>query len=60
MKSKPTHAFFTLGEAMAMFIANTTGQTIRRGNLPGSLTVQVRGDSEALPTRTQLNDLEEA
>ena len=51
---------FAVGVISALLDGKTMKQAARRGNLLGSLTVQVRGDSEALPTRTQLNDLEEA
>lgn len=50
---------FAVGVISALLDGKTMEQAARRGNLLGSLTVQVRGDSEALPTRTQLNDLEE-
>lgn len=51
---------FAVGVISALLDGKTMKQAARRGNLLGSLTVQVRGDSEALPTRTQLNGLEEA
>lgn len=51
---------FAVGVISALLDGKTMKQAARRGNLLGSLTVQVRGDSEALPTRIQLNDLEEA
>ena len=49
---------FAVGVISALLDGKTIEQAARRGNLLGSLTVQVRGDSEGLPTRAHLNDLE--
>ncbi|NVK72953.1 MAG: sugar kinase [Oceanospirillaceae bacterium] len=49
---------FAVGVISALLDGKTMEQAARRGNLLGSLTVQVRGDSEGLPTRQQLNKLE--
>ncbi len=49
---------FAVGVISALLDGKTMKQAARRGNLLGSLTVQVRGDSEALPTRAHLNSLE--
>lgn len=49
---------FAVGTISALLDGKTMAQAARRGNLLGSLTVQVRGDSEALPTRAHLNSLE--
>ena len=51
---------FAVGVISALLDGKTIEQAARRGNLLGSLTVQVRGDSEGLPTRAHLNDLEKA
>ncbi|BFM50679.1 sugar kinase [Marinomonas sp. THO17] len=49
---------FAVGVISALLDGLDMTQAARRGNLLGSLTVQVRGDSEGLPTRNQLNRLE--
>ncbi|MGO2355493.1 MAG: sugar kinase [Marinomonas foliarum] len=49
---------FAVGVISALLDGKTMEQAARRGNLLGSLTVQVRGDSEGLPTRAYLNSLE--
>ncbi|BDX01873.1 2-dehydro-3-deoxygluconokinase [Marinomonas pontica] len=49
---------FAVGVISALLDGKTMEQAARRGNLLGSLTVQVRGDSEGLPTRNQLIGLE--
>lgn len=49
---------FAVGVISALLDGKTIEQAARRGNLLGSLTVQVRGDSEGLPTRAHLNSLE--
>lgn len=49
---------FAVGVISALLEGKTMEQAVRRGNLLGSLTVQVRGDSEGLPTREYLNVLE--
>ena len=49
---------FAVGVISALLDGKTMEQAARRGNLLGSLTVQVRGDNEGLPTRQQLNTLE--
>jgi 2-dehydro-3-deoxygluconokinase len=48
---------FAVGVISALLDGESTEQATRRGNLFGSLAVQVRGDSEGLPTRAQLNEL---
>lgn len=50
---------FAVGVISALLEGKTMEQAARRGNLLGSLTVQVRGDSEGLPTRAALNQLEQ-
>ena len=50
---------FAVGVISALLEGKTMEQSARRGNLLGSLTVQVRGDSEGLPTRAALNQLEQ-
>ncbi|WP_394181842.1 sugar kinase [Marinomonas posidonica] len=49
---------FAVGVISALLDGQDIAQAARRGNLLGSLTVQVRGDSEGLPTRDVLNQLE--
>jgi sugar/nucleoside kinase (ribokinase family) len=49
---------FAVGVISALLDGKTMEQAARRGNLLGSLTVQVRGDSEGLPTRGTLDNLE--
>jgi sugar/nucleoside kinase (ribokinase family) len=49
---------FAVGVISALLDGKTLEQAARRGNLLGSLTVQVRGDSEGLPTRAHLQALE--
>lgn len=49
---------FAVGVISALLDGCSMEQAARRGNLLGSLTVQVRGDSEALPTRAELNVVE--
>lgn len=51
---------FAAGVISALLDGLSIAEAARRGNLLGSLTVQVRGDSEALPTRKQLIELENA
>lgn len=51
---------FAVGVISALLDGQTMAQAARRGNLLGSLTVQVRGDSEGLPTRDVLSELEKA
>ncbi|WP_133013379.1 sugar kinase [Marinomonas flavescens] len=48
---------FAVGVISALLDGESTEHATRRGNLFGSLAVQVRGDSEGLPTRAQLNEL---
>ena len=50
---------FAVGVISALLEGKTMEQAARRGNLLGSLTVQVRGDSEGLPTRAILRQLEQ-
>lgn len=49
---------FAVGVISALLDGLSIAQAAKRGNLLGALTVQVRGDNEGLPTRTQLNFLE--
>lgn len=49
---------FAAGVISALLDGKDMAQAARRGNLLGSMTVQVSGDSEALPTREQLISLE--
>lgn len=51
---------FATGVISALLDGKSVAEAARRGNLFGSLTVQVSGDSEALPTRAQLIELESA
>ncbi|RBP80106.1 sugar kinase [Marinomonas rhizomae] len=51
---------FAVGVISALLDGKAMEQAARRGNLLGSLTVQVRGDSEGLPTRAHLSTLEKA
>lgn len=46
---------FAVGVVSALLEGCTVAEAASRGNLLGSLTVQVSGDSEGLPTREQLN-----
>ncbi|REG81305.1 sugar kinase [Marinomonas pollencensis] len=48
---------FAVGVISALLDGESISQATRRGNLFGSLAVQVRGDSEGLPTRAQFNAL---
>ncbi|GAB3479897.1 sugar kinase [Marinomonas epiphytica] len=49
---------FAVGVISALLDGKTMEQAAKRGNLLGSMTVQVRGDSEALPSREALTALE--
>ncbi len=49
---------FAVGVVSALLDGRSVEQAVTRGNWFGSLAVQVRGDSEGLPTRAQLNDFE--
>ncbi|MEO9275388.1 sugar kinase [Marinomonas sp. 5E14-1] len=51
---------FATGVISALLDGKSVEEAARRGNLFGSLAVQVRGDSEGLPTREKLNELEQA
>ncbi len=51
---------FAVGVISALLEGKDVAHAARRGNLLGSLTVQVRGDSEGLPTRDVLTSLEKA
>lgn len=45
---------FAVGVVSALLEGKTFQQAITRGNIIGSLAIQVQGDSEGLPTREQL------
>lgn len=45
---------FAVGVISALLEGKALPQAIARGNKIGSLTIQVQGDSEGLPTRAQL------
>ncbi|WP_058910934.1 sugar kinase [Entomohabitans teleogrylli] len=45
---------FAVGVLSALLEGKAPGDALRRGNLIGSLAVQVQGDSEGLPNREQL------
>jgi len=45
---------FAVGVVSALLEGKTLHQAITRGNIIGSLAIQVQGDSEGLPTREQL------
>ena len=45
---------FAVGVVSALLEGKTLHQAISRGNIIGSLAIQVQGDSEGLPTREQL------
>ncbi|WP_333852787.1 sugar kinase [Leclercia sp.] len=45
---------FAVGVVSALLEGKTLQQAITRGNIIGSLAIQVQGDSEGLPTREQL------
>ncbi|WP_312079656.1 sugar kinase [Leclercia sp.] len=47
---------FAVGVISALLEGNTLQQAITRGNIIGSLAIQVQGDSEGLPTRKQLGE----
>lgn len=49
---------FAVGVVSALLDGRTTEQAVRRGNWFGALAVQVRGDSEGLPRRTQVSQFE--
>ncbi|MBD5769536.1 sugar kinase [Marinomonas colpomeniae] len=49
---------FAAGVISALLDGKSVAEAAKRGNLFGSLAVQVRGDSESLPTRTALAKLE--
>ncbi|MEP3350325.1 MAG: sugar kinase [Marinomonas sp.] len=51
---------FATGVISALLDGKSVAEAARRGNLFGSLAVQVRGDSESLPTRAKLIELEQA
>lgn len=50
---------FAVGVISALLDGRTTKQAVWRGNWFGALAVQVRGDSEGLPTRMQFNQFEQ-
>lgn len=47
---------FAVGVVSALLEGKTLHQAITRGNIIGSLAIQVQGDSEGLPTREQLGE----
>ncbi|RPD97591.1 sugar kinase [Candidatus Pantoea deserta] len=47
---------FAVGVISALLEGKTLPQAIKRGNKIGSLAIQVIGDSEGLPTRSELGD----
>lgn len=47
---------FAVGVISALLEGKTLPQAIKRGNRIGSLAIQVIGDSEGLPTRSELGD----
>ncbi|KGB05725.1 pfkB carbohydrate kinase family protein [Enterobacteriaceae bacterium ATCC 29904] len=47
---------FAVGVISALLEGKTLQQAISRGNKIGSLAIQVQGDSEGLPTRSQLGE----
>ncbi|MCU6681342.1 sugar kinase [Leclercia sp. H6W5] len=47
---------FAVGVVSALLEGKTLQQAITRGNIIGSLAIQVQGDSEGLPTRKQLGE----
>ena len=47
---------FAVGVISALLEGKTLHQAIARGNKIGSLAIQVQGDSEGLPTRSQLGE----
>nr|MBA2817896.1 2-dehydro-3-deoxygluconokinase [Candidatus Pantoea persica] len=47
---------FAVGVISALLEGKTLPQAIRRGNRIGSLAIRVIGDSEELPTRSELGD----
>jgi len=47
---------FAVGVVSALLEGKTLQQAITRGNIIGSLAIQVQGDSEGLPTRQQLGE----
>ncbi|MEJ5070035.1 sugar kinase [Enterobacter sp. MYb186] len=47
---------FAVGVVSALLERKTLHQAITRGNIIGSLAIQVQGDSEGLPTREQLGE----
>jgi len=47
---------FAVGVISALLEGKTLQQAITRGNIIGSLAIQVQGDSEGLPTRQQLGE----
>ena len=47
---------FAVGVVSALLEGKTLQQAITRGNIIGSLAIQVQGDSEGLPTREQLGE----
>ncbi|MCC5881703.1 MAG: sugar kinase [Halomonas sp.] len=49
---------FAVGVVSALLDGRSPQEAVRRGNLIGSLAVQVVGDMEGLPSREQLNELE--
>jgi 2-dehydro-3-deoxygluconokinase len=51
---------FAVGVVSALLEGRTLPQAVARGNRIGALAIQVIGDSEGLPTRTELDALESA
>ncbi|MBZ0330705.1 sugar kinase [Halomonas sp. ANAO-440] len=49
---------FAVGVVSALLDGLAPGEAVRRGNLIGSLAIQVVGDMEGLPSRAQLTELE--
>ncbi|MFZ3621562.1 sugar kinase [Leclercia barmai] len=47
---------FAVGVVSALLEGKTLHQAVTRGNVIGSLAIQVQGDSEGLPTREQLGE----
>lgn len=49
---------FAVGVLSGLFDGRSIEESVRRGNWFGSLAVRVRGDSEGLPSRMQLDEFE--
>ena len=51
---------FAVGVISALLEGRSMEQAVARGNRIGALAIQVIGDSEGLPTRAELDRLEQA